>query len=328
MHLHRQPNGKWRVQVRRKIDGEFVQKSKTFETKQEAEAWGHEMEAALSSSAMTLDQAFNLYIEEVMGERLRNAHTLNAKDSHKKRMNQIVNVQKHVGRHPVEVFGAPELKAFVDMRLKEVSPTTVKKEIYVVSAVYEYLIKDKLMTTLVNPARLIRMPQEPSGRKTVHRPEDRLTLTNALSGEPRDVYELLLETACRFSEIALMEHEWLDWQKYVINLPATATKARVARKVPMSRRAKEILSKYAEKESQGRVFKMQPDSIRKAYNRARKRVGLDHLRLHDCRHTKITALVGKAQNLFEVQQISGHASLKMLERYTHLEGDTLHHLMD
>lgn len=96
MHLHRQPNGKWRVQVRRKVDGEFVQKSKTFEFKSEAEAWGHEMELQLVNSTMTLDSAFEMYFEEVMETLKDKAETPNARKTLKARMCTLRAVQKAV----------------------------------------------------------------------------------------------------------------------------------------------------------------------------------------------------------------------------------------
>lgn len=216
----------------------------------------------------------------------------------------------------------------MDSRLKQVSPATVRKDVYHISAVYEFLIKEKLMVELENPVRRVRLPAANDARELVHRPEDRLAISNHLSGEPLAVYELLLETACRLSEIVYLRAEWVDLNERVINLPDIATKTKSARKVPLGRRATEILSEWLGDKTNGRVFSMHPDSIRNAYARARKACGREHLRLHDCRHTKITDMVGKANNLFEVAAVSGHSSLRMLERYTHLKDKAHHHLMD
>ncbi|AHI30251.1 tyrosine-type recombinase/integrase [Marinobacter similis] len=328
MHLHRMPNGKWRVQVRRKVDGEFVHKSKTFEFKSEAEAWGLDQERMLDSATLRMDSAFELYFDEVMKPKEATLETPNARSTYNKRMANMRSIQKSVGTAPVEGFGAVELKDYVDRRLSKVSSGTVRKEVYIISGIFEFLIKDKLMTTLVNPARQIRMPEDAPGRTSIHTPEDRTALTNALSGEAQAVYELLLETACRVSEVVYLRAEWLDWENMEIDLPATATKSREGRSVPMSSKASDILSKWAKGKTAGRLFSQHPDSIRNTYNRVRKQLGLEHLRLHDCRHTKITDMVSKATNLFEVREVSGHASLQMLERYTHLKKKKLHHLMD
>jgi integrase len=51
--------------------------------------------------------------------------------------------------------------------------------------------------------------------------------------------------------------------------------------------------------------------------------GLPHLRLHDLRHQFASFLVNDGRTLYEVQQILGHSSSKVTERYAHLSTKTL-----
>jgi integrase len=66
---------------------------------------------------------------------------------------------------------------------------------------------------------------------------------------------------------------------------------------------------------------MTAHAITYAFIRATKRVGLKDLHFHDLRHEAITRLFEKGFNVMEVGSISGHKTLQMLQRYTHLRAE-------
>ena len=63
--------------------------------------------------------------------------------------------------------------------------------------------------------------------------------------------------------------------------------------------------------------------ITNAWVTARRRAGLDDLRIHDLRHSFASFLINNGRSLYEVQRILGHSSARMTERYAHLSHDTL-----
>ncbi|MHB1580757.1 MAG: site-specific integrase [Acidithiobacillus sp.] len=65
------------------------------------------------------------------------------------------------------------------------------------------------------------------------------------------------------------------------------------------------------------------DSITQAFDRARKRAGIEDLRFHDLRHEATSRLFEKGFNPMEVSAITGHKTLQMLKRYTHLRAEDL-----
>lgn len=67
-----------------------------------------------------------------------------------------------------------------------------------------------------------------------------------------------------------------------------------------------------------RVFPYKPESVSTRWQRAVRRAGLPHLRLHDLRHEGISRLFEAGLSIEEVALISGHTSWATLRRYTHL----------
>jgi site-specific recombinase XerD len=50
---------------------------------------------------------------------------------------------------------------------------------------------------------------------------------------------------------------------------------------------------------------------------------LRDVRLHDCRHERVSTLVEAGFGLMEVAAISGHKTLQCLKRYTHVRTEHL-----
>ena len=100
------------------------------------------------------------------------------------------------------------------------------------------------------------------------------------------------------------------------------TKNGSSRDVPLSTRAVETLRGLRTGESET-VFSLAPNTVRLAWDRLTRRVGLKDLHLHDLRHEAVSRLFEKGFNVAEVATISGHRELRMLQRYTHLRAADL-----
>jgi len=65
-----------------------------------------------------------------------------------------------------------------------------------------------------------------------------------------------------------------------------------------------------------------------AWERLRKRAGIDDLHFHDLRHEAISRLFEKGLSIPEVALISGHRDVRMLFRYTHLRAEDIAQRLD
>ena len=64
-------------------------------------------------------------------------------------------------------------------------------------------------------------------------------------------------------------------------------------------------------------------NIYHAWFYARNKAGLNDVRLHDLRHTFASTLINNGRSLYEVQQLLGHSTPRMTQRYAHLSNNTL-----
>jgi integrase len=73
----------------------------------------------------------------------------------------------------------------------------------------------------------------------------------------------------------------------------------------------------------GRNGHRKPYVFQKLWTRITSDVGLSDLHFHDLRHEAVSRLVEAGLSDQEVAAISGHKSMQMLKRYTHLRAEDL-----
>ena len=73
----------------------------------------------------------------------------------------------------------------------------------------------------------------------------------------------------------------------------------------------------------GKDGKRRPYAFTKAWNDTKLALGLADLHFHDLRHEAVSRLVEAGFSDQEVSAISGHKSMQMLKRYTHLRAEDL-----
>lgn len=134
------------------------------------------------------------------------------------------------------------------------------------------------------------------------------------------VLRLALATTMRLGEIESLQWQHIALDKRTAYIPPEEDKAGDGRSVPLAPEAVALLRGLDPKRS-GKVFDEQAGSIRTAWNRVRRRAGVA-TRFHDIRHEGISRLVESAHRYglsdLEIMMVSGHKTLAMLKRYTHL----------
>jgi integrase len=162
----------------------------------------------------------------------------------------------------------------------------------------------------------IEMPSNGKPRdRRLHGNEAKLLLKH-LTGEAKSVFEFAIETAMRRGEILSLEWKAINLKKCTATL--NDTKNGEARAVPLSSTAIRVLNGQTRGIGTSKVFSITPTRLRKDWEAARTAADIPDIRFHDMRHEAASRLFEKGLNVMEAASVTGHKTLSMLKRYTHL----------
>mgnify|MGYP002064087171 CR=1 FL=1 len=150
---------------------------------------------------------------------------------------------------------------------------------------------------------------------------------------PAAIVRVALYTGMRAGEIKSLTRRQVNLDKRTVHL--TETKNGSSRTVPQPREAVAVLRLALANPVRpidtdliffgepGRDKVRRPYEFRPARHRTLKQAGIKGLRFHDLRHEAVSRLVEAGLGDQEVAAISGHKSMQMLKRYTHLRAEDL-----
>ena len=317
------PKGKrvWQAHIRRRG---YPAQIHTFDTKAKAEAWAAGIEHEIAkgvfvsraeAESTTLAEALDRYEKEVTPSKKSRAdeqYKINAWRRSVLSKRSLASIQ------------GKDLAVWRDAETKRGSASgTIRRKLALFSHLFEIAKKEWGMSSLINPVENIRLPApgQARTRRLVDNEEARLLAAAAsYGGEIQHLIPWAIETAMRRGEIAAMRWEHVDRKARVLLIPETKTGT--PRRVPLSSRALQVLDALPRK-IDGSVWSMRPDSISQAFERVCSAAGIEGLTFHDLRHEATSRLFEKALNPMEVAAITGHKTLQMLKRYTHLRAEDL-----
>lgn len=305
--IRKLPSGKWNVRVTRKG---FPLQTKSFLNKIDADRWARTIEGEMDrgsfvcrseAEATTLAQALERYKREV---------TPKKKGASREADRIGVWLRSDLAKRSLASLKGADFAAYRDKRLKMVASNTVRLELAIISHLFTVAAQEWGLP-LSNPIQYIRKPKGSNARTRRFEGDEEQRLMAACSKHPylSRLIVLALETAMRQSEIVALSWAEVDLQKSVIE--KKDSKNGEARTIPLTQKAKAALGDRGI----GRLF---PTFPRKAWEGAIERAGLEDFHFHDLRHEAVSRLFEREMNPLEVAAVSGHRTMQMLRRYTHL----------
>jgi integrase len=307
-----QYRGKWKCQVRKTG---YPTQTQTFDHKADAVAWGRTVETQIHRGAfagtttqqsMTVQEMLGQYLAEESPNKAYSAADVS-------RSKPLISV---LGAYHVHKLTHTDLAKYKRERLVLRSPQTVTHELNLLHRAY-VIASTEWGIVLPNGVPKTSRPTLPRGRGTRIRPNQiDLIIQSTGSEQLKNIVPLAVETAMRRSELLSIRWEDVDLDRRSIYLDKT--KNGLSRTVPLSPRALQALQSM-QQATIGPVFTLAASSVSQAFQRAVERAGLDHVRFHDLRHEATSRLFERGLNVIEVARITGHLTLSMLDRYTHLD---------
>lgn len=320
----------------------YPAQSKSFRTKTQAEAWARKIETEMDSGAFvslalaertTFKQVAERFSEEFAPHHYRDKHW----------PGRLAILEKRLGKYSLAAFTPQLVAKYRDDRLRtpdprytrdpdaapRISPSTVKKEIELLSKVLDVTMKEfGIPIAAGNPVKLIRKPKQGQARDRRLSAEewDALMREAQASRNPWLHVAVLLsvETAMRQGELLQLDWKMIDKKRRVaLLLDTSRIKNGEARAVPFSSGAMAALESLP-RAIKGRVIPLEKNTLYRAFKNACERAGIQDFTWHDLRHEALSRLAERGDlSMLELAQVSGHKTLQMLKRYTHLQAEKL-----
>jgi len=325
----------WRAEVRRKG---YKPTYRTFDTQRQAQQWARRVESEMDSGK---------YYDQTEAE-----HTT-LREALERYQRDIVPTKRHPYQETCRInrwlkndlcyrtlanLKGADFAIYRDIRRDAGrAENTIRLELQLISHLYEIARKEWGMENLANPLNNIRKPKGSNSRNRRLRNDefDRIVEQLKKSENKYAVYafELAIETGLRQGNLFDLRWEWVDFLARVIRLPASVLN--VANKgvpavLPLSKRALQCLNNLKpinEKSDSGCTTGLILDTTCNAvicvWKRVIARLEIEDLRWHDLRHEATSRFFEKGLHPMEVASITGHKSMQMLKRYTHLNPESL-----
>jgi integrase len=321
--------------------------SRTFDLKADAEAWAREVEreAQRGNIAALNDQAQRVTVAELC-QRYRATVLPTLRDA--SRPTLLRNIEGRFGAFFLGNVRSIDVAAWRDDLIREgYAPKSAKHHMVALSSLFSFAERElSIPLPAGNPVRTVRKPAEPKARDRRLRPgELDYLLKGADQGRAvglRQVITLAIESSMRMGELLGLEWSRVDLQKRTAHL--VDTKNGESRTVALSSVAVAALQALPRR-IDGKVFSWKSNkengSFEKLWQRCKARglaayqadcekaakrsdpAFLAGLHFHDLRHEATSRLFEKGLGVMEVASMTGHKSLSMLKRYTHIEAEKL-----
>jgi site-specific recombinase XerD len=247
-----------------------------------------------------------------------------------------VHLKPFFGKMLLEDIDSKQIEIFKrKQQAKGLNPKTINNHLTVLSKLLHNAIEwgeiDKipLIKCLKCAQKRIRFLSES---------ECQLLLTDQTEPLWRDMIYVALNTGMRMGELKGMRWEDINFKQSVIHVRRNVVRGRVtspknykSRSIPMTTHLDNHL--YSSRQKEGYVFEMTEDTPLTDKEcvgglwRLCKRAGMEKMGWHILRHSFASHLVMRGVPLRHVQQLLGHSSITMTERYSHLAPSSLHEAM-
>lgn len=261
----------------------------------------------------------------------RPRHTLLTYDKH---------LRKTLGPLKWQELTPVVLNAWMRRQLQQgLENSTINKHIFLVNRLLRTSFEWQVVPEGIRPPRYLqRLPTGDYRQRFLSQTEiQRLLVACGRINHPylQLFIRFLLLTGARKGEARTARWQDIDYAAAVWRVPRS--KNGRSRRIMLSKAALAVLEQTKDRIRQlgldigpdNYVFtnprtKTRYDSFHLAYDKARALADLSDVRIHDLRHTYASILINNGVTLYEVQELLGHSSPAMTQRYAHLLPNRLH----
>jgi len=246
------------------------------------------------------------------------------KKSWKRDVHSIKNLFKFFGEFKIDQITSWHVEQYKSKRAKDntyrgtvISKATVNRELICLKKMFSKAIDWELIKE--NPTKGVKLYKEELKPFRVVTPVEFEAVYNHASDYLKPILLTAYNTGMRYSEV--LNLKWCDINFDEGFITVTETKSGKYRTIPMNETLRQTLVDIYQQTKSEYVFVRENGEpvkdIRKSFDNAKKKSGVHKFVFHDLRHSFASRLVMKGVDLITVQQLLGHSSIVMTERYSH-----------
>lgn len=210
-------------------------------------------------------------------------------------------------------------------RLRDVSGSTVNREIAILSNVFTRAIAWKYATA--NPVKGVARYEEPDPVTRPLTADEEARLLDAAAKHLKPILVLLINTGARRTELLSLRWKNVYFTTRELVIPKTNCKRKQMRMIPLNSTALETLRALPRDHDfvfyNSRTGTYVHD-IKTAFHAACRKAGIEGLRLHDLRHSFATRLRARGESLTTIRKLMGHSKYETTLRYAHVLDEDQH----
>ena len=208
-----------------------------------------------------------------------------------------------------------QIEKFKARRKEEVRPASVNREIALLKHMYSKAIEWSKVKE--SPAKKVKLLKGEVKRVRFLMPDQVQTLLSNCADHLRPIVTVAIHTGMRKGEILKPRRDQVNFNQGIISILDTKNHER--RDIPMNDTVKAVLKGM---EGNGHFFCSEDGKpfgdVRRSFETALRKSGIEDFRFHDLRHTFASNLVMAGEDLNTVRELLGHKDLTMTLRYAHL----------
>ena len=317
--IRKLPSGKWNVLVR--VKGEPT-KSVTRETRLECEQWLAEFEGDKNKPTHTVEVLITPYMNEIM------IRAGKKRGGYEATYHRLLTISRTLNGKPLESLTKEDVIAYRNERVNHVSGSTVRLELQLLSRLLRWAADEKSVEC-TDVVAGVKLPEPGKPRDAIVEPLQLQMILSFASEKSKPIIELAYETAMRRNELLAITPAMVDLNKRIIKLSDDQTKNGEGRKVPLSSKAVEMLRVLCDgRDKHAKLFDLTPYAVTQAFRRAARLSKVYGVCFHSLRHTAITNAAEKGLSTIQLMAVSGHKTITMLSRYSHIKAENVAHLLD
>ena len=214
----RKRNNRYHVQIRRR--GQSI--TRTFDRLATAKSWIPKIEGDIERQ---------LYVDTSGAERTKVLELLERYErqilpTHKGQQVEscrLKTLKRHFGALRLVHLTPKEVAIYRDVRLRSISPASLKRELKILGRVLNLASKDWGIPIAQNPVQMISLPKADKPRTRRLEPGEEGRLLQGSNEKLRRIISLALETGMRRGEILSIKKSHIDFNKSVLFIPSTKT---------------------------------------------------------------------------------------------------------